>query len=121
MTGTFAHKTVDVAREHLRGVGDRLAAAELDVARGEEQGVAAELVHAHFERDPRARRGFLEDHRQGLPGERGAVFVLVFLHVRGEPEQLQDLVRGVVVHFNEVFVFHIAAYSIARTWSSRSR
>ena len=35
-----------VAREHARGVADRLAAAELDVARREEQRVAAELGRA---------------------------------------------------------------------------
>ena len=60
------HDAVDVAREHLGGVGDRLAAAELDVAAGEEERVAAHLGHARLEADPGAGRGLLEDHPQRL-------------------------------------------------------
>ena len=47
------HDRVDVAREHAGGVGDGLAAAELHVARGEHDRVAAELLG----RRPRTRRG----------------------------------------------------------------
>ena len=47
------HDAVDVAREHARGVADRLAAAELDVARRQEEGVPAELRGTR----PRTRRG----------------------------------------------------------------
>ena len=49
------HDAVHVARQHARRVGDRLAAAELDVARREEERVPAELKGADLERDPRAR------------------------------------------------------------------
>ena len=47
------HDAVEVAGEHPRGVADRLAAAELDVARREEERVPAELVA----RPPRTRPG----------------------------------------------------------------
>jgi hypothetical protein len=50
------HDAVDIAREHAGGVGDRLAAAELNVARREKQRVAAELPHPDLERDAGARR-----------------------------------------------------------------
>ena len=64
------HDGVDIAREHARGVGDGLAAAELHLLAGEHDGVAAELAHRDVERDARARRRLVEDHRQRLAGER---------------------------------------------------
>ena len=64
------HDGVDVARQHARGVGDRLAAAELHLLAGEHDGLAAELAHGDVERDARAGRGLVEDHRQRLAGER---------------------------------------------------
>src|SRR6185437_150496 len=61
---------IDVARQYTRGVGKRLAAPELHLVGGEQDHIAAELAHRHLERDPRARRGPLENHRQSLAGER---------------------------------------------------
>ena len=58
------HDDVDHARDDLRRVLDRLAASELRVARAEEHRVAAELEDAGFERETRARRILLEDHRE---------------------------------------------------------
>ena len=49
------HRAVDHPPEHARGVLDRLAAAELDVVRTEEQRVPAQLANADLERHPRAR------------------------------------------------------------------
>ena len=60
------HDPVDVAREHLRRVRDRLAAAELEVPRGEEHGEPAQLEHPGLEGHARARRRLLEDHRERL-------------------------------------------------------
>ena len=64
------HDGVDIARQHARGIGDRLAAAELHFLPGEHDDVAAELAHRDIERHARARRGLVEDHRQRLAGER---------------------------------------------------
>src|SRR3972149_419707 len=62
-------------RRPPRGVGDRLAAVELDVVSPEEERAAAQLEHAHLERHACARGGLLEDHRERLAGERGCVAV----------------------------------------------
>ncbi len=64
------HDRVDVAREHARGVGDGLAAAELHFLTGQHHDVAAELAHRDIEGDARASRGLVEDHRQRLAGKR---------------------------------------------------
>jgi len=65
--------------------GERLAAAELDVAIAEEQRVAAELVDADFERDARARARFQEEHPECLSEERLADVDAAF-HAVGEGE-----------------------------------
>ncbi len=44
--------------EDASGILDRFAAAELNVARAQEQRLAAQLANAHFKRDARAGRGF---------------------------------------------------------------
>jgi len=61
---------VDIAREHARGVGDRLAAAQLHFVAGQHDRLAAELAHANVERDAGAGRRPVEDHRQRLAEER---------------------------------------------------
>ena len=64
------HDRVDIARQHARGVGHGLAAPELTVGGVEKDRVAAEMAHRHLERHAGPRRRLLEDHRQGLAGER---------------------------------------------------
>ena len=64
------HDAVDVARQDARGVGDRLAAPELDVARRQKQRVAAELERADLERHARSGGRLHEDHRERFSGER---------------------------------------------------
>src|SRR5882672_25647 len=64
------HHQVAHARDHLAGVLDRLAAAELRVAGIQVDRGAAELMHARFERQSRARRGLLEDHGERAVLER---------------------------------------------------
>ena len=87
------HDAVDVARQHARRVGDRLAAAELHVARREEQRVSAELERADLERDARSRARLHEDHGERLSGERLLV-VLPGAHPLGELEEAVELGRG---------------------------
>ncbi len=58
------HHRIEHARQHDGAVADRLAAAQLGVARGQEDGLAAELDHAGLERHAGTGRGFLEDHAQ---------------------------------------------------------
>ena len=95
------HDAVDVARQHAGGVGDRLAASQLDVAWRQEQRMAAELVRADLERHARARRGLHEDHRERLPRERLLV-VLAGLHAVGKVEQGDDLFLGEVRNLQEI-------------------
>ena len=70
MRGGADHDGVDIARQHLGGVGDGLAAAELHLGAGQHDGLAAELAHADVEGDARAGRRLVEDHRQHLALER---------------------------------------------------
>ena len=57
---------IDHARDHAGGVLDRLAAAELAVAGGDEQAGAVHLRHGSLECDPRAGGSLLEDQSQRL-------------------------------------------------------
>ena len=70
MIGGADHDRIDIARQHLGRIADRLGAAELHFGAGEEQRLAAELAHADIEGDAGAGRGLLEDHRQHLAGQR---------------------------------------------------
>src|SRR5262245_26433234 len=73
------HDAVDIAREHARGVSNRLAAAELHLLAGERDRLAAELAHGDIEGDARAGRRAIEDHGQRLALERrlaGGAFAL---------------------------------------------
>src|SRR6266481_66302 len=97
------HDAVDVARKHPRGVGDRLSAPELHVARREKERVSAELPGADFEGDARARRGLHEDHRQRFSGER-LFLVLARAHQFGERKQLVELLGGVIRDLKEIAV-----------------
>ena len=74
-----------IARQHARGIGHGLAAAELHFLRGQHDRFAAELTHADVERDARAGRRLVEDHRQGLAGQRRRQFAALArrLHGRG--------------------------------------
>jgi hypothetical protein len=56
------HERIGIAREHLRRIGNRLAAAELGVGVIETDRLPAELTHGDIEGDARACRRLLEDH-----------------------------------------------------------
>ena len=80
------HDAVHHAREHTRGVGNRFAAAELNVARREKEWIGAQLPGAHFKRHARARGRFEKDHRQRLALKRAAA-VLARPHTLGERKE----------------------------------
>jgi hypothetical protein len=92
------HDAVDVAGEHPGGVPDRLAAAELDVAGGEEERVGAELTGTDLERDAGPGTALGEDERHGLALKR-AFGVFARLHPEGEVEErlalgARDIIKG---------------------------
>src|SRR6185437_7354182 len=79
------------------------AASELDVARREEEGVAAQVEGADLERDAGPRARLHEDHGERLTGERLLV-VAVGAHLLGEVEERVELVAGEVGNGEEVAV-----------------
>ena len=93
------HDAVEVARQHARRILDRLAAPELQVAVRQEQRLSAELVHARFERNARARRGLLENHAERLALEDMVLHARLLhgLELLGEREDLVELVERQVV------------------------
>ena len=70
MIGRADHDRIDIARQNLGRVANRLGAAELHLGARQEQRLAAELAHADIEGDAGAGGGLFEDHRQHLAGER---------------------------------------------------
>ena len=98
------HHDVDHARDDARDVLDRLAAAELRVARHQRDDRAAELVHAGLERDARARRVLLEHHRERAVVQRPVR--LVALEALLDParalEQVLELVAAEILELQEM-------------------
>jgi hypothetical protein len=82
--------------------------------------MASKLEHPHFERNTRAGRRFLEDHRQRLAGQGIVVFLRVRLDVACELENLHHFCSGVVVDFDEVFVFHVVLFCLLDRLSFRA-
>ncbi len=60
------HNRVRIAERTRAGVGDALAAAELQIVLVSSSGLAAELAHRDIERDARAGRRLLEDHDEDV-------------------------------------------------------
>ena len=93
-------EAVEVAREHARGVTDRLAAGELQLGRGEVHDRAAQLRHRDRQRDARAGRVPAEEQAERQPFQRA-------VRLTGDPQALQlgrqvehgfELRRGEVAH-----------------------
>jgi hypothetical protein len=100
------HDEVDEARQHVGGVGDRLPAAELDVAARQEEGVSTELGHADLEAHPGAGRRLLEDHAEALALERLGEPLGLGLHLIRQREDLVRLRTAQVMNRNQVAFGH---------------
>src|SRR5919204_5542030 len=98
---------VEVAREHCRGVAERLAAAELQIGGREVERVAAELRDPDLEGDASPRRGLLEDHPEGAAGEKVVLLspLLPLLEVVREVEHAEQLIAAPVRNPREVPAF----------------
>ena len=103
------HDQVAHARNDLRGVFHRLAAAQLRVARVEVDGVAAELLHTCFKRQARARGAFLENHHQGAIGQRmiRLVGLEALLDNARALENMLQLGTAQVVKLQKMFDVHV--------------
>ena len=97
---------IHIAREHARGVGDGLAAAQLHLSPGQHDQLAAELAHADIERDAGAGRRPVEDHRQRLADERTRRRLRAFdprrLDRRGAVEDAAELPGGKLEQIEEM-------------------
>jgi hypothetical protein len=98
------HDSVQVAGEDAGRVLDRLAASELEVTGSEVETRPAEVRDADLEADARPRRGLLEDHPEGAPGEVVMVdpLLLAGLQPVGHVQQRREVVGRPVVHSQEV-------------------
>lgn len=115
------HDDVGHAGDDLRRVLDRLAAAQLRVARVEEDGVAAELVDAGFERQTRARGILLKDHGQRAVMQRVPRLVVLELGLEdpGAVQQVRVLFLGKVLELQ--VMLDLAWWVHKTTKAARSR
>ncbi len=99
-----AHEHVDHAREDLRGVVERLASAEMDLARLEIERVAAEVRHRRLERNASSRGRFLEDHAEVGVGKqfRGVPPLVGRFQKHRQIHDVGELLPGEILRVNEV-------------------
>ena len=93
------HNAVNHPGKHAHGVGNRLAAAELNIRGREKQRVHPQLVRAHLKGNAGARGGLCKDHRQRFALEHAvidSIFLLKFEFER-EGETLQDFILGPIL------------------------
>ena len=98
------HDDVAHARHDLAGVLDGLAAAQLAVARVQVDRGAAQLVHARFERQARARGILFEHHDERAVDERVVDLVVLELALDDGRalDQVLELVAGEVGELQEM-------------------
>src|SRR5258708_6258226 len=109
------HDRIDVTRQHARGIGDGLAAAELHFRTRQHDGLAAELTHADVERHPRSGRWPLENHRQCLAFERLVDLMRLLLRLHGDAgrQHVAQFLRRQLADIQEVtkgLAHHPAAF-----------
>ena len=102
---------IDIAAEHLGGVGDRFAPPQLQIVHAEEERVPAELGHARLEGDAGARAGMLEDHAERFAGQIG-MGLAAFVHpleLGGGFQHLGDFVRRQIGVVDQTAAAHAGA------------
>jgi hypothetical protein len=85
-----------IAREHARGVAQRLAATQLQVVRAQHDRQHPEAVRGDLERHPRARGRLVEQVGHGRAVAGGGPPGRPDLHVVGQVEQSRELHGGQV-------------------------
>ena len=92
-------------RESTRAVSlHRLSPADLQIAVGQEQRLAAQLVHTRFKGNPGPGGRFLENHAQTFalqPVMAHAVLLLIFQLI-GQVQQADDLIRVEIEQFQQM-------------------
>ena len=96
------HDEVDPAFEVVGDVVERLAGIEAAGRLVDEEGAAAQAVHAGFEGEAGAQRGLLEEHDHLLAGEHAAEVRGALLQHGGEAEEREDFGGGEVVDGDEI-------------------
>lgn len=108
------HDGVHPAAEAAGDILDAFALAETDRIRGEEYGVAAELVHAHLESRNSSQRRFFEEHGDVLAVEsvRDLTGVNFSLETRGNLDGFENFFFTPVGQAEEVFVaiYHLVSF-----------
>ena len=108
------HNGVDPAAEAAGDILDAFALAKTDRIRGEEHGVAAELVHAHLESRNSSQRRFFEEHGDVLAVEsvRDLTSVNFSLETRGNLDGFENFFFTPVHEAEEVFVaiYHLVSF-----------
>ena len=98
------------------GVAYRFAASQLYIARGQEQGIAAELANALLEGNARACGRFFKYHRKRFSCEVFVFFagVLLALEFDGAVQQLEYLFGRIVHEREHMFIFKLARRQLIR-------
>ena len=98
------HDPVQIPGQHPGGVLHRFPPPDLQVVGGEEQAIPSQLIDAGFKRDPRAGRGFLENHAQRLARQQGMVDPMpqLIFELIGQIEDSQDLLFREIQQFEKM-------------------
>ncbi len=111
------HNGVHPAAEAAGDILDAFAFAKTDRIRGEEHGVAAELVHAHLESGDSSQRRLFEEHGDILAVKtvRNLAGVNFGFEARGNLDGFEDFFFAPVHKAKEVFVAIYHLFSFGRT------
>ena len=113
---------MDHAGQDARRILDEFPAAQLNIVRVEENRLASQLAHAHFERDPRPGRGLGKDERPGLPAQRKVrVFATVLFLQRRNPKDVFHLRSTQLLDAKKILHPRVARASRALAPASRRR
>src|SRR4051812_40175529 len=109
------HQPMHEAAEHLGGVPDRLAPADLNVIGVEEQRIPTEFMNADFKRHARACAGLGKNHRPSLALEGFLVMAALLLEMTGHRENLHDLLARKIGFLEKMFHVSFGYFFAAST------